>query len=449
MYSVVKGRPPRRLCHDLDPFTVSGKHRGLALRRRTWRVLRFLQVETHVPTCGSVWRTIPRSRENQRETNHRAADAKNVEPVHGASPKLPCNEKAKRNTRTPTAASSLAPLASRYSRPAESGGRIRVGLQRRQGDREIQIGAEDRAGVVSSSRPTGTSPVRPTVSAITASPARTQNTSIGQRESDRTVSKRIRKSSVVNAESPTRRSKGWPVEHDPAARAAAAGESGERRTARTDTRTTTFARPLADSSSSHARTSGRREVALEDLASSIGPGPAMASNRRGGNSSSTAVDRAGRPVVSDHPRRNGEVMDGRHRIAEGTRSRQTSRCVEPITARSQVALGRCRYVASSPISGRRGRTVKMSTAVTHGLVFTFTTASEYCERRSHSTVWPKLRVLHYVDRYAPLAPCTRARDSRRGRYLGTRSSMYEYFTVSERSVRSGRSKRSYNPRVSV
>ncbi len=49
------------------------------------------------------------------------------------------------------------------------------------------------------------------VSAITASPARTQNASIGQRESDRTVSNRMRRSSVVNAESPTRSSKGRPV----------------------------------------------------------------------------------------------------------------------------------------------------------------------------------------------------------------------------------------------
>jgi hypothetical protein len=48
------------------------------------------------------------------------------------------------------------------------------------------------------------------VIAITASPARTQNASIGQRESDRTVSNRMRRSSAVNAESPTRKSKGRP-----------------------------------------------------------------------------------------------------------------------------------------------------------------------------------------------------------------------------------------------
>ena len=43
-----------------------------------------------------------------------------------------------------------------------------------------------------------------------------------------------------------------------------------------------------------------------------------------------------------------------------------------------------------------------------------------------------------ADRAAPVT----------GRYLN-KSNMYEYFTVKDRSVRSGRSNRSYRPRVSV
>src|SRR5688572_1601767 len=49
------------------------------------------------------------------------------------------------------------------------------------------------------------------VSATTASPARTQIASSGQRESERTASKRMRRSSVVSAVAPTRRSNDRPV----------------------------------------------------------------------------------------------------------------------------------------------------------------------------------------------------------------------------------------------
>ena len=181
--------------------------------------------------------------------------------------------------------------------------------------------------MVSSSRPTGTSPVRPMVSAITASPARTHNASIGHRESDRTVSKRIRRSSVVNAESPTRRSKGWPL----ATRSGCVGLPPHAHAARTATmknarmRKQYYFRPSpaglqawdVDRLIALTKDLPRREVALEELGELDRPwsGDDEHQTWRELVAHVRLIEQADLsfPIILAA---NGEVMDGRHRIAK-------------------------------------------------------------------------------------------------------------------------------------
>ena len=136
-------------------------------------------------------------------------------------------------------------------------------------------------------------------------------TSIGQRESDRTLSNRRRASSVVNAESPTRRSNGWPF----ATRSGPVGLLKQAQTARAATMKTRACGndtilgvhrgpasmgvdrliALIEGPAEAARSPSRNS------ASSIRRGPAMARYQTSRELvAHMRVDRRRRPVVSDH-----------------------------------------------------------------------------------------------------------------------------------------------------
>jgi hypothetical protein len=165
------------------------------------------------------------------------------------------------------------------------------------------------------------------VSAITASPARTHNASIGQRESERTVTKRIRRSSVVNAESPTRRSKGWPL----GTRSGCVGLPPHAHAATTATmknarmRKQYYFRPSpaglqawdVDRLIALTKDLPRREVALEELGELDRPwsGDGEHQTWRELVAHVRLIEQADLsfPIILAA---NGEVMDGRHRIAK-------------------------------------------------------------------------------------------------------------------------------------